>query len=76
MLIGTWNVNLGSSTTSTSATDKASWLQARPVDLPDLEYLTTVYAGFSFTVEPVMDVMDAVAAETRGIEYRDSLRKG
>ena len=42
----------------------------------DLEYLTTVYAGFSFTVEPVMDVMDAVAAETRGIEYRDSLRRG
>jgi hypothetical protein len=69
-------VNLGSSTTSTSATDKASWLQAQPVDLPDLEYLTTVYAGFSFTVEPVLDVMDAVAAETRGIEYRDSLRNG
>ncbi|WP_244277075.1 DUF3303 domain-containing protein [Geodermatophilus obscurus] len=42
----------------------------------DLEYLTTVYAAFSFTVEPVMDVMDAVAAETRGIEYRDSLRTG
>jgi hypothetical protein len=42
----------------------------------DLEYLTTVYAGFSFTVEPVLDVMDAVAAETRGIEYRDSLREG
>ena len=42
----------------------------------DLEYLTTVYAAFSFTVEPVMDVMDAVAAETRGIEYRDSLRNG
>ena len=40
----------------------------------DLEYLTTVYAAFSFTVEPVMDVMDAVAAETRGIEYRDSLQ--
>ncbi len=42
----------------------------------DLEYLTTVYAGFSFTVEPVLDVMDAVAAETRGIEYRESLREG
>ena len=42
----------------------------------DLQYLTTVYAGFSFTVEPVMDVMDAVAAETRGIEYRNSLRNG
>jgi len=40
----------------------------------DLEYLTTVYAVFSFTVEPVMNVMDAVAAQTRGVEYRDSLR--
>ena len=39
----------------------------------DLQYLTTVYAPFSFTVEPVLDVMDAVAAETRGIEWRDSL---
>jgi hypothetical protein len=40
----------------------------------DLHYLTTVYAPFSFTVEPVLDVMDAVAAETRGIEWRDALR--
>ncbi|MGY1680667.1 DUF3303 domain-containing protein [Geodermatophilus sp. SYSU D01176] len=40
----------------------------------DLEYLTTVYAPFSFTVEPVMNVMDAVAAQTRGVEYRDSLQ--
>ena len=40
----------------------------------DLQYLTTVYAVFSFTVEPVMNVMDAVAAQTRGVEYRDSLR--
>ena len=42
----------------------------------DLEYLTTVYAPFSFTVEPVMNVMDAVAAQTRGVEYRDSLQSG
>ena len=40
----------------------------------DLQYLTTVYAGFSFTVEPVLDVMDAVAAETRAIEWRDHLQ--
>ncbi len=40
----------------------------------DLQYLTTVYAPFSFTVDPVMDVADAVAAETRGIEWRDALR--
>jgi hypothetical protein len=39
----------------------------------DLQYLCTVFAAFSFTVEPVMDVMDAVAAENRGIEWRDSL---
>ena len=43
-------------------------------DLADLEYLTTVYAAFSFTVEPVLDVMDAVAAETRAIEWRDHLQ--
>ncbi len=42
----------------------------------DLEYLTTVYAIFSFTIEPVMNVMDAVAAQTRGVEYRDSLQSG
>ncbi len=33
----------------------------------------SVFAAFSFTVEPVMDVMDAVAAENRGIAWRDSL---
>ena len=42
----------------------------------DLQYLCTAFAVFSFTVEPVLDVMDAVAAETRGIEYRESLREG
>jgi hypothetical protein len=39
----------------------------------DLQYLCTAFAIFSFTVEPVLDVMDAVAAESRGIEWRDSL---
>ena len=39
----------------------------------DLQFLCTVFAAFAFTVEPVMDVMDAVAAESRGIEWRDSL---
>ncbi|MGY1592290.1 DUF3303 domain-containing protein [Geodermatophilus sp. SYSU D00965] len=43
-------------------------------DVPaDLQYLTTVYAGFAFTVEPVLDVMDAVAAENRAIQWRDAL---
>ena len=39
----------------------------------DLQFLCTVFAAFAFTVAPVMDVMDAVAAESRGIEWRDSL---
>lgn len=39
----------------------------------DIQYLCTVFAAFSFTVEPVLDVMDAVDAENRGIEWRDSL---
>ncbi len=44
-------------------------------DVPaNLQFLTTVYAPFPFTVDPVMDVADAVAAETRGIEWRDTLR--
>ena len=42
----------------------------------DVEYLATVYASFSFTVEPVLNMMDAVAAQTRGVEYRDSLQRG
>lgn len=39
----------------------------------DLQYLRTVFAAFAFTVEPVLDVADAVAAETRGIDWRDAL---
>jgi hypothetical protein len=42
---------------------------------PRLEYLTTAYAR-SFTVEPLVDVVGAVAPETRGTQYRDSLRNG
>lgn len=41
----------------------------------DLHYLATAFAVFSFTVEPVMDVMDAVAAESRAIDWRDGLRR-
>ena len=32
----------------------------------DLQYLRTAYAPISFTVEPVVDVVDAVAAGMRG----------
>ena len=42
-------------------------------DPADLQYLCTVFAVFAFTIEPVMDVTDAVAAENRGIEWRESL---
>jgi uncharacterized protein DUF3303 len=41
--------------------------------LDDLQYVCTVFAPVAFTVEPVLDVMDAVAAQTRGVDWRDSL---
>ena len=36
----------------------------------DIHYLTSVFAAFEFKVEPVVDVMDAVAVEVQAIEYR------
>jgi Protein of unknown function (DUF3303) len=39
----------------------------------DLHKLTTVFAVFQFRVEPVLDVMDAVAAESEAIAWRDSI---
>jgi hypothetical protein len=36
----------------------------------DIHYFTSVFAAFEFKVEPVVDVMDAVAAEVKAIEYR------
>jgi hypothetical protein len=36
----------------------------------DVHYATSVFAAFEFKVEPVLDVMDAVAAELKAIEYR------
>ena len=36
----------------------------------DIHYFTSVFAVFEFTVEPVVDVMEAVAAEVKAIEYR------
>jgi Domain of unknown function (DUF3303) len=35
----------------------------------DIHYVTSVYAAFEFTVEPVVDVMDAVAEQLKAIEY-------
>jgi len=36
----------------------------------DIHYVTSVFAAFEFKVEPVVDVMEAVAAELKAIEYR------
>jgi hypothetical protein len=42
-------------------------------NLPDVHRLTTVFAVFQFRLEPVIDVMDAVAAESAAIAWRDSI---
>jgi len=42
------------------------------VDLADVEKLTTTFAVFRFRLEPVMDVMDAVAAQAEGIAWREA----
>ena len=36
----------------------------------DIYYVMSVFAAFEFKVEPVVDVMDAVAVEVKAIEYR------
>ena len=41
-------------------------------DLAEVEKATTIYAGFQFRVEPVLDVEEAAAAEAEGIAWRDS----
>jgi hypothetical protein len=38
----------------------------------DVQKLTTIFAVFQFRLEPVMDVMDAVAAEDEGIAWREA----
>ena len=40
----------------------------------DLQYLTTAFAVYQFTVQPVLDIMDAVAVENDAIAWRDALR--
>ncbi len=37
-----------------------------------LQRLSTVFAVFQFRVEPVLDVMDAVAAEAAAVAWRDN----
>jgi hypothetical protein len=36
----------------------------------DIHYVTSIFAVFEFKVEPVVDVMDAVAVEHKAVEYR------
>ena len=38
----------------------------------DVQKLTTTFAVFQFRLEPVMDVMDAVAAEAEAIAWREA----
>ena len=39
----------------------------------DIHKLTTIFAALQFKFEPVLDVMDAVAAEREAITWRNSL---
>jgi hypothetical protein len=41
-------------------------------DLAEVQKAATIFAVFQFRLEPVLDVMDAVAAEGEGIAWRDS----
>jgi muconolactone delta-isomerase len=45
-------------------------------DVAAIQRLTTTFAAFQFRVDPVMDVMDAVAAEVEGISWRESVGRG
>ena len=42
-------------------------------DVAEVHKETTIFAVFQFRVEPVLDVMDAVAAQVEGIAWRDSI---
>ena len=39
----------------------------------NIHKLPTIFAAFQFKLEPVLDVMDAVAAEAEAIAWRNSL---
>lgn len=41
-------------------------------DLGEVQKAITTFAVFQFRLEPVLDVMDAVAAEVEGIAWRES----
>jgi hypothetical protein len=39
----------------------------------DIHFFTSTFAVFEFKVEPVVDVMDAVAVELKAFEYRKKI---
>ena len=43
-------------------------------DPSQIHRMTTVFAAFEFRLEPVLEIADAVAAESAAIHWRDSLR--
>ncbi|MGA7521495.1 MAG: DUF3303 family protein [Acidobacteriaceae bacterium] len=45
------------------------YMVAETDNVSDIHYVTSVFAAFEFRVEPVLDVMDAVAVEMKAIEY-------
>jgi hypothetical protein len=47
------------------------WYMIVETDKPtDIHYFTSIFAALEFKVEPVVDVMDAVAVELQAIEFR------
>jgi hypothetical protein len=42
-------------------------------NLADIHFLSTALAGFTFQLEPVIDVMDAVAVELQAMEWREKI---
>ena len=50
--------------------DYGGYMIAETDQPKDIHYFSSVFAVFEFKVEPVIDVMDAVAVEVEAIEYR------
>jgi hypothetical protein len=50
--------------------DYGGYMVVETKDPIDIHYFTSIFAVFEFKVEPVVDVMDAVAIELKAIEYR------
>jgi hypothetical protein len=50
--------------------DYGGYIVAETDKPTDIHFFTSVFALFEFKVEPVVDVMEAVAAELKAIDYR------